>query len=147
MTVPPPTPPPAAAVADQRTPAPFDLARYRDRKRVLVLAAPASGDAAFVAEDAALRARTGGVAERDLVVVRLLEAGASSADGHPLDAAAALALRHRLRVEAGRFTALLVGKDGHVALRSHEPVVAGKLFPTIDAMPMRRDEMRRRGEG
>ena len=70
--------------------------------------------------------------------------GAARAEGRPLSAGDVAALRRRLRVEAGRFTALLVGKDGHVALRSHEPVVAARLFPAIDAMPMRRAEVARR---
>ena len=137
----PPVPPPAV-VADQ--PAPFDLGRYRDRKRVLVLCAPAAGDASLAAEERALGAHAAGVEDRDLVVVRLLETGASTAEGRPLGAGDVASLRRRLRVEAGRFTALLVGKDGHVALRSHEPVVEARLFPAIDAMPMRRAEMARK---
>ena len=105
----PPTPPAAVAVAiaagaQQPAAAPFDRARYRDRKRVLVLFAPAAGDSALGAEDAAR--------------------------GRP----------------AWRFTVVLVGKDGHVALRSHAPAVAARLFPVIDAMPMRRAEMARRRE-
>ena len=144
-----PIPPAAVADAARLQPGaePFDLARYRDRKRVLLLFAPAATDHALAAEDAALRAQAAGVADRDLIVVRALESGPSTADGRPLGTVDAAALRHRLRVEAGRFTVLLVGKDGHVAVRAHEPIVAGTLFPTIDAMPMRRDEMRRRGEG
>ncbi|HEY0780730.1 MAG TPA: DUF4174 domain-containing protein [Gemmatirosa sp.] len=147
MSAPPLPPAPPAAVAPQPDPAPFDLARYRDRKRVLLLFASVAADPSLAAEDAALRTRAAGVEDRDLVVVRVLETGTSTADGQPLGTGDAAALRRRLRVEAGRFTAVLVGKDGHVAMRSHEPVVAGKLFPTIDAMPMRREEMRRRGEG
>ncbi|GJG85398.1 hypothetical protein tb265_05790 [Gemmatimonadetes bacterium T265] len=153
--IPAPTPPrpPAAvaaatnAAAQQPAAAPFDLARYRDRKRVLILFAPTAADTALAAEDAALRERAAGVAERDLVVVRALESGASTADGQPLGTADAAELRRRLRAEPGRFTAVLVGKDGHVAVRSHAPVVAGRLFPTIDAMPMRRAEMARRRAG
>ena len=142
----PPTPP-AVVVTDQPQAAPFDLARYRDRHRVLVLAAPTAGDSSLAADETALRTAAAGVADRDLVVVRLLEMGASTAEGRPINTGDAAALRRRLRVEGGRFTALLVGKDGHVALRSHEPVVAARLFPAIDAMPMRRAEVaRRRGE-
>ncbi len=140
----PSVPAPPAAVG-QPAAAPFDLASYRDRKRVLVLFAPAAGDASLAAEDAAVRAHAAGVADRDLVVVRALEAGESTADGRSLGAADAAALRRRLGAEAGRFTAVLVGKDGHVAFRAPAPVVAGRLFPAIDAMPMRREEVRRRG--
>jgi hypothetical protein len=33
---------------------------------------------------------------------------------------------------------VLVGKDGHAALRRSEPIDASTLVATIDAMPMRR---------
>ena len=42
------------------------------------------------------------------------------------------------------FTYLLIGKDGHVALRSFKIVQNAQLFGLIDVMPMRRDEMRRK---
>lgn len=149
-----PIPPAVVAqrdVAQQPSTAPFKLTRYRDRNRVLILFARTASDSALAAEDAALRARTAGVADRDLVIVRVLETGVletgtSRVDDRPLGAADAAALRRQLRVGEGRFTAVLIGKDGHVALRSHTPVVAGRLFPLIDAMPMRRAEMRRWGE-
>lgn len=43
------------------------------------------------------------------------------------------------------FTFILVGRDGGEKLRSSEVVSAEKLFGLIDAMPMRKDEMRRKG--
>ncbi len=41
------------------------------------------------------------------------------------------------------FTALLVGKDGGDKLTSTEPLTLQKLYGTIDAMPMRRSEIKR----
>jgi len=37
----------------------------------------------------------------------------------------------------------LVGKDGHTALSSKKPLSADYLFGKVDAMPMRRAEIRR----
>ena len=51
----------------------------------------------------------------------------------------------RFGVEPGTFAALLVGKDGAVKHRSAEPVEPGELYALVDAMPMRRREMRERG--
>ena len=59
------------------------------------------------------------------------------------DGAEAAALRRRLDLPATRFRAVLVGKDGGAKLASDAPIPPQKLFATIDAMPMRRDEMRR----
>jgi hypothetical protein len=44
---------------------------------------------------------------------------------------------------AAVFEVLLVGRDGGVKLRRREPVAAAKISALIDAMPMRREEMRR----
>jgi hypothetical protein len=43
---------------------------------------------------------------------------------------------------ASSFTIILVGRDGGEKLRSSEVVSAEKLFGLIDAMPMRKDEMK-----
>ena len=40
------------------------------------------------------------------------------------------------------FTLILVGKDGSEKLRTHSLLSNNKLFALIDAMPMRREEMR-----
>jgi hypothetical protein len=142
----PPTPPDTAPASGHAGPA-FDLAQYRDKNRLLLLFAPSAADPSYADEIRAFRSRGAEVRDRELVAISVLEAGTSTAGDRPLSAADAAALRRRYRAPAGRFTAVLVGKDGHAALRSGTPIVADRLFPTIDAMPMRRAEMRRRGEG
>jgi hypothetical protein len=52
------------------------------------------------------------------------------------------AMRARLHVSKEGFQAVLVGKDGDPKLSSSEPITASKLTTTIDAMPMRQQEMR-----
>jgi len=47
-------------------------------------------------------------------------------------------LRRRYGLRAGRFAVLLIGKDGHVALRREGVISAAQLQGAIDAMPMRR---------
>lgn len=50
--------------------------------------------------------------------------------------------RNRYGVKPGSFVVVLVGRDGGEKFRSEEPVSAQELFDRIDAMPMRRREMR-----
>lgn len=119
-----------AALAGSAAAAPLDA--YRWRSRVLVLFAPDPGDARLEAQRAALAAVRGGLAERDLVVLEAVGDGPEAA-----------ALRDRLHPPARTFHAVLVGKDGGAKLASDAPIPARTLFATIDAMPMRRDEMRR----
>ena len=41
------------------------------------------------------------------------------------------------------FTAVLLGKDGGDKLTATKPITLQKLYSTVDAMPMRRSEMKR----
>jgi hypothetical protein len=52
-------------------------------------------------------------------------------------------IRSRLSADGRRFQVFLVGKDGHTAISFERPVSADNLFALVDAMPMRRKEMRR----
>jgi hypothetical protein len=74
-----------------------------------------------------------GAAERELVVVQ-----------PPAGSAEAKALRLQLGLGSEPFQAVLVGKDGGAKLRAAKPITALELMATIDAMPMRQDEMRKR---
>ncbi len=77
-----------------------------------------------------------GLAERNLVVMEAVGTGPE-----------ATALRKRLRLPPEAFRAVLIGKDGGSKLVSEEPIPPQTLFATIDAMPMRKDEMRTRSSG
>ncbi|MGU3666095.1 DUF4174 domain-containing protein [Methylobacterium sp. A49B] len=109
------------------------LDSYRDRARVLVLSAPDAGDAHLKAQRTALGSARASIAERDLVVLDAVGSGAE-----------ARALRARLGLPADSFRAVLIGKDGGAKLTAESPIAPQTLFATIDAMPMRRAEMRER---
>ncbi len=64
-------------------------------------------------------------------------------DGEPHKAIDGAGLRDRFAADTDRYVAVLVGKDGFEKLRAGQPILNETLFATIDAMPMRRQEMRR----
>lgn len=109
-----------------------------------VLAIFADGDNARASrQENLLLAERDGLAERDLIVLRVDESTMSSVFGAagslPVDA-----LRSDLEApEPGVFAAVLVGKDGSVKLRAVEPVTCDELFAAIDGMPMRAAEATR----
>jgi hypothetical protein len=108
------------------------LAALRWHSRVVVALAPTRGDPAL-AEQRRLFAALGAEGrERDLALV-------AATDDTPTGAA----LRRRFGGD-GAFLAVLVGKDGGEKLRSPAPLGRDPLFPVIDAMPMRVEEMMRR---
>ncbi|WP_438344999.1 DUF4174 domain-containing protein [Methylorubrum populi] len=118
---------PAGAAGDD------PLAGYRWKSRVLVLAAGDAGDARLAAQRQALASARTGASERDLVTVEAVGKGAEAA-----------ALRRHLGLPNDAFRAVLVGKDGGAKITSEEPIPPQRLFSTIEAMPMRQDEAKRR---
>lgn len=54
--------------------------------------------------------------------------------------------RGRYGVAEDEFAVVLIGRDGGEKLRASAPVSPAELFGKIDEMPMRRREMRERGD-
>lgn len=112
------------------------LKAFQWKARVLVISAPSKTDRQYLEQVQVMEHDAEGQKDRELEVIPLLGDGA----GMPFDVAA---VRERLSLPPDRFEAVLVGKDGTVVLRRHGPIALGELFTRIDAMPMRRAEMRK----
>ncbi len=126
----------AAAHAQDGNNADGPLSAYRDKNRVLLVFAPAAQDPAYLEQIKLWQNEKAGFDERQLVVVPVL-ADAKRPAGDP-----PATLAKRFGVEAKTFTTVLVGKDGRDAYRSAKPVAASVVYAAIDAMPMRRAEMK-----
>ncbi|MFW2545226.1 DUF4174 domain-containing protein [Primorskyibacter sp. 2E107] len=119
-----------ALAADLIRPLPSDRANLDDLRwqaRPVLIFAPSGTDEDFRRQMRLFDAVRAGLAERDIVVF---------ADTAPK---AGGLLRQRFGIEG--FQVLLVGKDGGVKLSQSSPLAPDTLFATIDAMPMRRQEM------
>jgi hypothetical protein len=130
-----------AHAGEKGSAADLDLDSLRWKNRVLVLFSPSESDASFQAQKQGLVFGAGGVIERDLVVLEIIEQGQSRVGNQILSGKSVQDIRKRLGVHTGPFQVLLIGKDGGVKLRSSEPVSMKDLFGLIDSMPMRRQEM------
>lgn len=107
------------------------VAQMQGRRRVLLIAADTASDSRLREQQDNLAAWHGG-AERDVTVVQIIGEVVTGATD------LAKALREQYRVPDAGFTAILIGKDGTVALRSRRPLTGELLTARIDAMPMRR---------
>lgn len=87
-------------------------------------------------------AHQSGMDERDLIVFEVLSDKVSQTQGKEYGQNAAEKLRKQYNVDKNDFTVILIGKDGTEKLRQQKVLSIDKLFATIDAMPMRRREMR-----
>ena len=126
--------------------APTTLAALRDSKRVLLVFAGAH-DARVEQQWSILVDQRAQAAERDLVTILLTRSLVNKHDGDTAPSATFTdseqqAVRTRFRVKPNDFTVILIGKDGGEKMRSHAPIPWQTLQQTVDAMPMRQDEMR-----
>jgi len=127
-----------------REPGPFSMSTFRGRKRPLLLFAEDERDADLRRQLSAVEASRDRFDERDMVLIIILGAGLSRAEGRALTTDDADRLRASYEVDRGAFALRLVGKDGGVKQQSSDVVPMEALYDLIDAMPMRREEMRRR---
>jgi len=117
-----------AAVASSMEPTMTEMQWHR---RVLIISTPGADNPDFETQLQML-ARWRGGEDRDVTVVRI--EGLAVAGSRET----AKELRERYQLAAKNFSVALVGKDGHVALRSETPLSGAQLEGVIDAMPMRR---------
>lgn len=122
----------------------MDLDAHKGEHRLFLIFAASPEDRSFVRQDRLLAGSEEGFADRDLLRAQFFEDGTGSFGGAPAGPGEAPAASERFGVEPGAFSALLVGKDGTVKHRSAGPVEPGEVFALVDAMPMRRREMRER---
>jgi hypothetical protein len=106
----------ALAPSAVSTPPSSSLRDYRWKNRIVHLVAPAADDPQYQAQAVALMAAFEGLLDRDIIV--------------------------RCDLNAPTFEFTLIGKDGGKKLTRRDVVSAEELFAIIDAMPMRREEVR-----
>ncbi|MBO2012695.1 DUF4174 domain-containing protein [Hymenobacter negativus] len=112
------------------------LRESRWKKRVLLIAAPNAEQADFKTQKALLAATKEELAERDFLVLELLYDHLSADDRE--------FLTRKMEIQSPAFSVVLIGKDGGVKEKSSRPISPAALFETVDKMPMRREEMRKK---
>ena len=120
-----------------------DLSPYRWKDRLLVLFAP-SPEAA-IRQSRLFGKDPAGRKDRQILRIVVLPRSATvEGAAAKLDASR---LRRRYRIQPHEVRVLLVGKDGTVAYSARKPTTLKTIFALIDAMPMRRSEVRKGSGG
>lgn len=117
--------------------------KYLWKRRLLLAFAPLRTHPGLAVQRARLKAAADGLAERDMTVIEIVQ-NTVFVDGNPTVDLNADALRREFDTSIVEFSVILVGKDGGEKLRRDEPLAVARLFDVVDAMPMRRQEMRER---
>ena len=124
----------------------FDLDAYQWKNRIILIFAPSSDSDACKRQMREFEGQEDGMLDRDLIIFQVFKRGGSHSGNASISEQQANQLRHHFRVKEGKFIIILIGKDGGVKLRRQGPVEVSEIFNIIDAMPMRQEEMRRKGE-
>jgi hypothetical protein len=117
--------------------APDPLAGHRWHDRIVLVFADAPGEPALLRQRETFARNEVGLRRRDTIVVEIVGGRASPGFDGP-------ALRQMMDRDQG-FLVVLIGKDGGVKVRSETVLPIGRLFATIDAMPMARAEAAKAG--
>jgi hypothetical protein len=129
-----------ASVGAYTARAPFRLGDYRWKHRLLVVSATRSDDDQLRAQLQAIQASADEFADRDLVLVTLVDDDRSTAGSQAISADDVARAREALGIPRGEFALRLVGKDGSVKLSSRAATAPEEIYALIDTMPMRRRE-------
>lgn len=116
------------------------LAAYAWRARPVVVFAPSADDAGFQEQLRRFEAERAALQARAMPIIAV--AGDNVREDGAASALSASQLRARAGVETGAVAVALFGKDGGLKLQRAAPIAPGELFELVDAMPMRRREMR-----
>ena len=120
----------------------FDLEEYQWKNRLLLLFAPSPDGPEYLKLKEALSRQKEEVMDRDLLVFHILDGGETKLGNSPHAESSGDYLREKFSIKSGKFTVLLIGKDGGVKLRKEDGVELKEVFSLIDTMPMRQREMR-----
>lgn len=122
----------------------FKLSDYGWQHRILLVFAPSTDSSQYRQQMQAWQADVAGTDDRNLKLVQILTIGESQVDGRSISSVSVERLRQQFGITPEEFAVVLVGKDGTEKQRSQTPIDLAALFRTIDAMPMRQQEMRSR---
>jgi NADH dehydrogenase [ubiquinone] 1 alpha subcomplex assembly factor 1 len=121
---------------------PFALTQYQWKKRVLVISAPTEDDRNLMEQQHEVALVPEEFADRDMVLVTLLDNAVSKAGDRELTTEETLSARATLGIIPGSFALRLIGKDGSVKLSGEEATSMTEIFALIDTMPMRQNSLR-----
>lgn len=123
----------------------YELDQYLWKNRLLLFFAPAEEDAWWQMHKQKLAAEHPALADRDLLYSTYFLTYGKVQGTQPIPKAYVEKMRRRYEVTPEQHVCILIGKDGGVKMQKVDKTVSmQEIFSLIDAMPMRRQEMRKK---
>ncbi|MEM6764455.1 MAG: DUF4174 domain-containing protein [Bacteroidota bacterium] len=121
------------------------LRKHRWQDRVLLVFSPSTADPLYQEQMKLFAKQEAGLDERNLVTYEVYPSSGKYPNMTQLSPKDANALRNTYAIPPEAFVVILIGKDGGEKERKvNELFSIPSLFSLIDAMPMRRQEMKRK---
>ncbi len=119
------------------------LSKYQWDNRVLIIYSNDDGENKLQEQKSKYTLSKDEYNERDLLIFHLSDNQFHNLTEKLSEGISISALKAFLSIKKeDEFKVVLLGKDGRIKLKSEQVISNQKLFSTIDAMPMRRNEMR-----
>jgi len=119
----------------------FTLPQYQWKNRVLVVSAPTEDNKNLREQQNEMALAPEEFADRDMVLVTLLDNAVSTAEGRELATEEAAMTRKALGIRPESFALRLIGKDGSIKFSSETATSMMEIYSLIDSMPMRKIEI------
>ncbi len=123
------------------------LEQFEWKNRIILIFAVDPNYEDFLLQERLFKESNEEFEDRDLIVFHIFRNHGLDPDGRALSKEDQLYLQSRYNADPGKYSLILLGKDGGVKLRSTLPVTAEEIYSLIDSMPMRKVEMQRRDGG
>lgn len=120
-----------------------DLSTHQWQKRILLIITDDTNTLEFQNQIQELQNEIQGLNERQLLVYQITPTSYSLGISKEQHWISTSMLYNDFKTNNTSFEILLIGLDGNIKLRQHSVLTPKELFNIIDAMPMRRSEIKR----
>jgi Domain of unknown function (DUF4174) len=119
------------------------MEKYRWENRIVLIFSPSEKNEAYRQQLSSLVEGEKGIEERDIVIFKIFEDKGITPENEQLTKNICEQLRQEFGIKKEQFCVILIGKDGGEKYRKSTILSNENLFAIIDAMPMRRTEMKK----
>ncbi len=119
------------------------LQPYHRQNRILITFSQDENNTTYSKQIGIFEKNQPDIIERDLVIFKIFKENGLNPDQKQLSQQEVESLRKHFKIK-NDFQMLLIGKDGTVKERYHEAVQMETINSLIDAMPMRKQEMKKK---
>ena len=119
---------------------------FKWKNRIIFVFAESFEDQNYKKQLDHIKKHRDGYKDRDLVIFKIVGDSIIDAELQNLESIQPSELRAAFGIKPQQFRSLLIGKDGGVKILSRKPISACDLFNLIDQMPMRREEIKAKGD-